>query len=800
MKKLLLLTYGILCIFRGQSQNLNYTLCPGYSATIIVPNSGNLTNPTYSLNPGAIASSNPTFIVHPSSANTSFTVYITGLNNQSLTVTNQVVYNYSVTPTSTLLLNLLPPQCGSTLAVINATYSSWSTIQPTLNWLPVPFSLNSSSIIATYLNMPVTVSLTSTDPLGCTQTATASITLQQTPYFYINNVSGSNSITCEYPSINLYAVSNYTYNGGILNYFWMSNSATFNTSSVNIVSPGIYTVTGTDPINNCSSTNTVSIGINTVSPISLITPSILSITCSLTSIATTVAAISSPSYNMTHLFISPFGGTLSVTTYSNNYAIYTPMTTGIFTHCLINNISGCSTCKNFTVTSNQGFPTFTLVSPQNFSLGCSTKSVAVIHIFNGNTVPSGGPVSYTLLSPSSSTNLSAGSLSALNTYSINSPGNWIVVARDNSTQCESRVPISILQNTISPNISIVTQSAVITCTRTQIKLEGTSSSPNVSYNWTFLPSGNMASSTLNVVGLPLSPTNTLIGNYTLTVKDTINFCKSIYPVPVYQNLFPPQAKISPINATITCVTPSVVLVNMSTTGIPSNSGFPSSYPVIGYHWLGPNPQQPVNNVTTYNAFVPGIYTLTALDLNNGCSSETTTPVFEGRVFPNILSTPPFLLPCPGMVTLSPIITSPGTGLTYLWLTPPNSIVSGVSSNSITTNAPGFYTITVTNIINNCSSTGIIAVYACVGLQNNKGSDHNVILFPNPTTGVLKITSEGYHPDRGIEIYNSLGQLVKKEKVTEEEHTTNMQNETNGIYVIHLMENNKTIFTSKFIKQ
>ncbi len=50
------------------------------------------------------------------------------------------------------------------------------------------------------------------------------------------------------------------------------------------------------------------------------------------------------------------------------------------------------------------------------------------------------------------------------------------------------------------------------------------------------------------------------------------------------------------------------------------------------------------------------------------------------------------------------------------------------------------------------------------------------------------------------IYNTLGVLVRTENVNSEKTTIDLQEVSNGIYIVKVIENNKTIYTSKFIKE
>ncbi len=806
MKKLFFLFSFCGALFSAKSQQTiinNFTVCAG-TTTIISPNVGGLINPTYSLMPGQIASSGSTFVINPTKANSVFTVFVTGLNSQSVSITKMVIFNFSVTPSNTLSLQLTQATCGSTFVTVNSTVTSWSSSQPTITWSPIPNSIAGSS--ATYsvpYPSPLTVTLSSTDYLGCVTSATALIQeAPPTPTFTLNNLTGTYSITCQHPAINLAASSNYSYYGNILNYFWASSTATFNTNTINVTSPGNYTLVVSDPLTNCANSQVVGIGINTLTPTSVFTPSFQNITCNLTSIAS-VTTLSSPSVNITQNIMSPLGGTYTALSYTTSYL---PMSPGIYTYCVINNINGCSTCKTFTVASNQGFPTFSVTSVNNFSLGCNTKSVDVINFINGNTSPAGGPTSYTLLNPGSASTTPSGPLSLFTTYTVNIPGTYTAVIKDNSSQCESRVPFTVIMNTVAPNISAIVPIQILNCTNVSTTLTGQSLTQNVSYSWYFAGSpGNLPGNVITVSSNTASPTQTLVNTYTLTITDNSSTCRSSSVIPIFQNTFRPRALINSgmTNPALTCLHPTLILTNVSTTGIPSSIGFPTNQPVIGYNWSGPSPQTPLQNGSTYLATVPGVYTLVAKDLNNGCTSQTTAIVSDNRIYPSVSSTPgPFTISCPGnFVTISPIINGPLTGLTYSWTAPSNATTTGViNSPTLITNTPGTYTLAVTNTLTSCTTTVTLAVFACVGLEDNSNSNSFIYTYPNPGNGIYTLVTDNYNTEQHLEIYNANGKLIKSQILTPETNIIDLQQESNGIYLLRVTQGFKLLHSGKIVKE
>lgn len=611
----------------------------------------------------------------------------------------------------------------------------------------------------------------------------------QSPTLNVTNVTGSNSITCTYPSINYQAsVSNYT--AGPLTYTWVSLSGTASGTNVTFSNPASYTVIAFNTANSFSLQQVFSIGINTIAPTSIITPSAQNITCSPPGQMVTFTSVATPTLNVSQSWTSPFS--------TGMYLSYTPTSlyslagTGVYTNCVTNLVNGCSICKTFTVVSSAAFPTLSITSPTQFSLGCSSTSITSINISNVLTFPVGSPVSFTVLPPSF---VGPGySLGGSPSYSANSPGQYVVIVKDNITSCETKIPISVIQNTVGPNMSVSVSTQTLSCFTPSALVQASSTNTGVTYSWSFPGPGTATTSALTV---STAPTGTFTGNYSLSVIGA-NSCASTTVIPFYQNKNAPTAVIIGSNS-ISCSTPSVNLTNASTSNVPGVF-FPTQ-PVIGFAWYGPAPQASLALSSTYIAYTAGFYTLVAQDLNNGCKSTVTKSVVSTGVYPQISPSGPFNINCPvTTATIFPTMTGSTTGFTYLWAAPVTASVSSLNQPTITVNMPGDYTISVTNPINGCSTTSIITVAVCAGIGENLISGTNIDLFPNPTNGIINIGLSTLAQNVVVEIYSALGVLVKKQAITSQKSNINIQNEANGIYFIYVIEDKKAIKTAKIVKQ
>lgn len=648
--------------------------------------------------------------------------YTLSMNPAGACVPITRIINSTITPAPSIFAGATQAICGQTLAVVNVTPSGSSTNPAALSWSPVPLSLNSTTTTGNYTlpvgPAPINVTIVATDNVGCKASATVDV-LPAAPIptfaFALKPTITSYSITCNNPAVEIDAISNYTY--GPLNFFWASSSTTLSTNSASITTPGIFTVTGTDPNTFCSITNTIAVFMNTATPVAAISPTFQNITCNATSINQVTLTASNPSVSVTHHIFNPLGGEVV----SNNFVTnYLPGGVGIFTCVTVNELNGCSTSNTFQINSNQGFPTFTLQSLQNYTLGCSSTSFAVVNILNGQgtnslQVPIGSPVTYSIIGPPTSSVVPNTSLSISPDYTVTVPGTWTVIVVDNISLCQTRVPISIISNTFSPSLDVLEiPRNILTCETPSVTLNASSLTQSVSYNWAFPgPVGNLPSNSITVnANFTVAATQTVLANYSLTLTDDINKCKTNTVVTIYQNLFTPNALIAKQSATaITCNTPSLTLTNQSTTKIPGGF-FTNNLPVVGYVWFGPSPQQSYSNTSTYVALVPGIFTMTARDANNGCEATATISVADDRNFPNVNENDlyPDTLDCGASKNIR-AVSVPSTGVKYQWTPPEGGSLSSFTAAVTNVVLPGNYRVLVTNTINGCATATLVSVVA-----------------------------------------------------------------------------------------
>ncbi|MBK7310036.1 MAG: T9SS type A sorting domain-containing protein [Sphingobacteriaceae bacterium] len=79
----------------------------------------------------------------------------------------------------------------------------------------------------------------------------------------------------------------------------------------------------------------------------------------------------------------------------------------------------------------------------------------------------------------------------------------------------------------------------------------------------------------------------------------------------------------------------------------------------------------------------------------------------------------------------------------------------------------------------------VTVSTCAGL-NALTDNAGIQTFPNPNSGQLFVTYNGFTQGASIEVYNTVGQLMLKKNIESSTTEMNLNNYSNGIYIVKVL--------------
>ncbi|NOT35772.1 MAG: T9SS type A sorting domain-containing protein, partial [Saprospiraceae bacterium] len=648
-----------------------------------------------------------------------YTVTITNSSNGcTATATTTVIENKTIP--SVTATNNGPLTCTKTSVTLSAT----PTTGVTYLWS------NNATTQSNNVTVPGTYTVTITAANGCTGTATTIVTQDITQPNAI--ASNDGPITCAKTSVTLSAqpTTGVTYN-------W-SNNAT--TQSVNVTAGGTYTVTITNSSNGCTATATTTVIENKTIP-SVTATNNGPLTCTKTSV--TLSA--TPTTGVTYLWSN------NATTQSNNVTVPGTYTvtitaangcTGTATTIVTQDITqpnaiasndGPITCAKTSVTlsaqpttgvtynwSNNATTqsvnvtaggTYT-VTITNSSNGCTATATTIVtqDITQPNpTASNDGPITCTKTTvtltalPATDMTYRWSNNATTQTTIITTPGTYTVTVTG-LNGCTAKATTVVTQDKTYPTVTI-SNDGPLTCKKLNVTLSATSSSL-VKYRW----SNDSTTQSIN--------TGTS-GVYTVTVTES-NGCTASSTSYVAWDITRPDV-IATNNGPINCINPSVRITASPTTN-------------VTYQWS-------TNSIARSTTVItPGTYTVTVTNSSNGCTASAETIVTIDSLTPKVVIRSEGPLTC--IKTNTIISTDFILDAKYRWS-------NDSTSNSISVNQSGTYTITVTSK-NGCNSTSSITIIEDksppIAIASNNGPINclksSVTLSAEPKTDVTYKWSNG----------------------------------------------------------
>lgn len=457
------------------------------------------------------------------------------------------------------------------------------------------------------------------------------------------NAGPNHTLTCITLSATLQGSSNVP---GAL-YSWSGPNG-FNASIQNpiVSAPGVYSLTVTDPGNNCTATSTTTVLSDQTPPTVGAQPSGI-LNCNTP--AVTIFASAFPQ-GVLYAWSGPFGFT---STQQN------PVVTagGIYTVTVTNPANGCTSAAPVTVNQNTTTPN---VSASGGTLSCATPTV----ILNGSSTTQGATFQW-----------SGPGITAANQHQedpkVEQAGQYTLVVVNPVNGCTASTTVTVNMDINAPDISATGGS--LTCANPTVTITASSNMPGVTYAW-----GGPS----NFVSTLQNPTVSQAGTYTVVVT-AANGCTASAQATVTANPAIPSQ-------TAGLISPSCFGAANGSINITPAGGTPG----YSFQWSGPNGFNSTQE--DLNGLVAGIYTLTLTDAA-GCSavslvtltSPTPITVPANQIIVSNIS-------CFGMLDGVINITPSGGTPPYLfqWTGPNNFTHSG--GGNIGNLQAGNYLLTITD--------------------------------------------------------------------------------------------------------
>lgn len=612
--------------------NTTYTVVGANGACTDTKTISVTVNPT----PTVTASASPTILciggTSTLTANgaTSYTWMPPAITGSQVVVSPTVITVYTVTgvnsfgcsKTSTVLVNVNTPTIVATSTPTSICVGGSATITAsgasTYTWLPGP---STGTSIVVNPTVTTTYSVAGTNTFGCIGAQT--ITLVVAPLPTVTAASSSTAV-CSGNSATLTG-------SGATTYTWMPGSLTGSNVVVTPTTSTVYTVTGSN--GSCSNTTTISLIVNpnpTVTGVANPTIMCAGATSTLTGFGASTYTWNPGSLVAITIAVNPTTTTIYTVTGADalgctnsntvEVVINTPTITTVSTPtslCIGSSAtitsSGASTytwmpgsLTGSTVVVTPTVTTTYSVTGTN-TMGCQGTNTTLITVFTNPTVTaaanptticsgltttltSSGALTYTWIPGSLLGGTVVTSPTTTTTYSVIGVNG--VCPADTAT-----VTVNVLQ---SPQNVTASNSGTITCLTPSVDLFGSTTSTNVTYQWS--GPGTYTSSLQNPTGI------TTGGVYTLSVIDAVNGCITTATTAVISNTAGPVVTLTS-TGTITCISNTV------------NISVSSTVSAVTYTWTGPSSF--TSTATSFSTSVGGVYTVSAFDPASGCTSTNT---------------------------------------------------------------------------------------------------------------------------------------------------------------------------------
>jgi hypothetical protein len=133
------------------------------------------------------------------------------------------------------------------------------------------------------------------------------------------------------------------------------------------------------------------------------------------------------------------------------------------------------------------------------------------------------------------------------------------------------------------------------------------------------------------------------------------------------------------------------------------------------------------------------------------------------------------------------------GISYTWLTGDgNTVTSSGAGTGYSYSGAGKYCVTmIARNVSGCECSVTKCIILTTGVKDAASLTNLIIIFPNPANGVFNVKLDDYvNNSMVVEIYNSIGEVVKKLTVDSNNTNIDLSTYTNGVYMVKVIADNQ----------
>lgn len=274
------------------------------------------------------------------------------------------------------------------------------------------------------------------------------------------------------------------------------------------------------------------------------------------------------------------------------------------------------------------------------------------------------------------------------------PGIYILEASNPGTGCAASDTTEVFGQFETPVLTLDQLTPTINCASPTITVNGVVSESSDFTVGEWMTDGNIVAVTNGGLSVEVDAA----GTYSLMVTSNVSGCTTEQDFVVSEDFQDPTATVMSNMEVINCANEA--------TGVMLNGAGSSEGQDFTYLWVNQDGDDPADPTSLQpSVTIPGTYILTVTNNDNGCTADTMVVVSIDTIAPVATIADVEPVDCNNPVRDLTVMVSNADNYIVAWEPP----VMPDDAETVTVNAPGTYTVQVTNTDNACSTTASVTV-------------------------------------------------------------------------------------------